>query len=104
MNTLKSSLFTFLSRPNINNKQYYRSVLYDTLLVSLHRLQGTPQWCYLQPYIQKALECFHYKQALFNNKTYIIIKNKETLRGILYFLSKREHSELYQLLDFIKKV
>ena len=112
MSSSPSSMFTSLNHHNIINssnnsnssKQHNRNLLYNTLVLYSHNMQGQTQWCYLLPYIEKALQCFHYKQALFYKKPYITIKNKDTLRNILYFLSNREYSDLHQLLDFIKKV
>jgi hypothetical protein len=119
MSTSTSSMFTSLNHHNItynittnitaniipnNCKQHNRSLLYNTLVIYLQTMKGQTQWCYLLPYIEKALQCFHCKQALFMRKPYITIKNKDTLRNILYFLSKRDYSELHILLEFIKKV
>lgn len=113
MNSLKSSIISILNHHNSNNnsvrskqqKQHSRYIIYNTLVTSLNSLQYKPQSRYLKPYIEKALECFEINHgSMFNHKEYITIKNKDILKNIIYFLSKRDQQEFDELTDIYLRI
>lgn len=92
-----SSILSVLRLNHHNSKQYYRQKLYDNLTLILKTIEVHPHCSYLKSYILSALECFIFCKRMFSNHQYINIVNKNKLRNILHFVSKRDCYEVGDL-------
>jgi hypothetical protein len=73
-----------------NIQQQNRKELYDILQLILKNSEVIPHCNYLSSYINAALECFVFKKSILTNNQIITIINKNKLKNILSFISKRD--------------
>lgn len=86
-------MITILSllKPNRHNtRQVKRKELFDILNLILKNSETLPHCHYLNTYVKSALECFVITKSRLTNNTFIVIINKNKLKNILIFISKRD--------------
>ena len=80
----------FFKSNHHNTKQNNRKELYHILKLILKNSEVIPHCSYLQSYIAIALECFVFNKSRLTNNQTIKIVNKNKLKNILSFISKRD--------------
>lgn len=75
---------------NHHNKQNKRQELVNILRLILKNSETIPHCNYLSFYAKSALECFIFTKSKLTNNIVIDIVNKNKLKNILTFLSKRD--------------
>lgn len=85
-----SFLFYFFKLNHHNIQQRNRKELYDILQLILKNSEIIPHCNYLYSYINSALECFVFKKSILTHNEIITIINKNKLKNILSFISKRD--------------
>lgn len=85
-----TTLLYFLKSNHHNIKQQSRKELYDTLQLILKNSEVIPHCNYLQTYVTVALECFQFTKSRLTENITIKIVNKNKLKNILSFISKRD--------------
>lgn len=73
-----------------NIKQHKRKELFDILKLILKNTETIPHCSYLNSYIKTALECFMFTKSRITNNIIITIVNKNKLRNIITFVSKKD--------------
>ena len=75
---------------NHPNKQQHRKELFEILHLILKNSEVLPHCNYLQSYITAALDCFVFTKSIITNSVIINIINKNKLKNIISFISKRD--------------
>lgn len=73
-----------------HNKQYKRKELFEILNLILTASETIPHCNYLNSYITSALECFILTKSRLSSNIVITIVNKNKLKNIITFISKRD--------------
>lgn len=73
-----------------NHKQQKRKELFDILNLILKSIETIPHCNYLNSYVKSALECFVFTKSRITKNIFIAIVNKNKLKNILIFLSRRD--------------
>lgn len=84
------TILSLIKQNHHNNKQHKRKELYEILTLILKNSETIPHCSYLNSYIKSALECFLFTKSRFTNNMTITIVNKNKLKNILTFISKRD--------------
>jgi hypothetical protein len=95
-----TELFYLFRLNHHNSQQQNRKELYDILQLILKNSETIPHCNYLYSYINAALECFVFKKSILTHNQIITIVNKNKLKNILSFISKRDSYGL----DYMNKV
>lgn len=85
-----TTLLYFFRTNHHNIKQQHRKELHDILKLILKNSEVLPHCNYLQSYINAALECFVFTKSILTNNQVITIINKNKLKNILSFISKKD--------------
>lgn len=85
-----TTLLYFFKLNHHNTQQQNRKELYDILQLILKNSEVIPHCNYLHTYINAALECFVFRKSILTNNQIITIVNKNKLKNILSFISKRD--------------
>jgi hypothetical protein len=84
------TILSLIKQNHHNNKQQKRKELFEILQLILKYSETIPHCNYLNSFIKSALECFIFTKSKLTNNTIITIVNKNKLKNILTFISKRD--------------
>jgi hypothetical protein len=84
------AILSLLKQNHHNNKQDKRKELFELLTLILKNSETIPHCSYLNSYIQSALDCFVFTKSRLRNNIIITIVNKNKLKNVLRFISKRD--------------
>lgn len=84
------AILSLLRPSHHNDKQNKRKELFDILKLILKTSETIPHCNYLTSYVKSALECFVFTKSRITKKIFIAIVNKNKLKNILIFISRRD--------------
>lgn len=84
------AILSLIKQNHHNDKQHKRKELFEILQLILKTSETIPHCSYLNSYIKSALECFIFTKSRLTNNIIITIVNKNKLKNIITFVSKRD--------------